>query len=59
MLISKYNLLACNDKVLVFARKKLEKFKWNGLLLFFNESYLLLCFCSAINIKDMYDRPNS
>ena len=37
------------------ARYQLDVFKWNGLLEFFNESYLLLSFCVAINFKALID----
>ena len=49
-LIVKSELLEETNCLLKFAKKKLNAFIWNGLITFLNESYLLLCFCAAINI---------
>ena len=50
--------LACCERtnsIVVFARNEHNKFKWNGLIAFFNESYLLLCFCAAFNLSSIRD----
>ena len=50
--IVKSDLLGEKNKLLIIAKKQIRKFKWNGLLQFLNESYLLLCFSVAFNSKE-------
>ena len=43
------------NRIVKFSKKMFLNFKWNGLIAFFNESYLLLCFCTAINLYAFKD----
>ena len=49
-LVSKLACCCRGNKVIVRARTQHDAFIWNGLIAFFNESYLLLCFCAAFNV---------
>ena len=49
-LIIKSELFEKTNILFKFAKKQFNSFIWNGLITFLNESYLLLCFCAAINI---------
>ena len=45
--------LACccrRNKIITTARAQHDAFIWNGLIAFFNESYILLCFCAVFNV---------
>ena len=50
--IVKADILDKKNRLRVIAKKQIQRFKWNGLLQFLNESYLLLCFSVAFNAKE-------
>ena len=54
----KIEVCAPSNPIYKFAHRQNKAFKWNGLLAFFNESYLLLCFCSAYNILAAANDPS-
>ena len=49
-LVSKLSCCGRGNRIIVNARKQHDAFIWNGLIAFFNESYLLLCFCAVFNV---------
>ena len=49
-MLSKLTCCGRGNKIIVNARKLHDAFIWNGLIAFFNESYILLCFCAVFNV---------